>query len=307
MLDYIVFHYKHISPFLTLTGLRIIFKARKSLPCIRMKRSQLMRLKDKVVIVTASTRGIGKAIVDKCAAEGAIVYMAARNKEKAEEEIKKMGALGKNVKFVFNDATEAESFETMVDEVYKAEGRVDVLINNFGTSDPHLDRKISDTDADYFLKTLNINLGSVFRASQSAVKVMEKQKNGGSIVNISSVAGSVVDISQIAYGTSKAAINYLTKLIAVQEAQHNIRCNAIMPGLIETDATKEKLNDTFKSMILKQTPLNRTGKPEDIANTALFLASDESSYITGEVLMVSGGFGTATPLYGDFINSARFQ
>ncbi len=265
-----------------------------------------MRLKDKVVLVTASTRGIGKAIVDKCASEGAIVYMAARNKEKAEEEIKKMGSLGLKVKFVFNDATKPESFESMIDEVYKAEGKFDVLVNNFGTSDPHLDRKIADTDTDYFLQTLNINLGSVFRASKKAVSIMAKQESGGSIINISSVAGSVVDISQIAYGTSKAAINYLTKLIAVQEAQHNIRCNAVMPGLIETDATKEKLNDTFKNIILKQTPLSRMGKPEDIANTVLFFASDESSYITGEVLMVSGGFGLATPLYGDFVNNARF-
>ncbi len=265
-----------------------------------------MRLKDKVVLVTASTRGIGKAIVDRCAEEGAIVYMGARNKEKAEEEINKMGKIGSRVKFVFNDATIPESFETMIDEVIKAEGKLDVLVNNFGTSDPQQDKQLENTNADYFIQTLSINLNSVFRASQKAVSVMAKQENGGSIINISSVAGKVVDISQISYGTSKAAINYLTKLIAVQEAKHKIRCNAIMPGLIETDATKEKINDQFKAIFLKQTPLNRMGKPEDIANAAVFLASDESSYITGETLTISGGFGLATPLYGDFVNAERF-
>ena len=124
-------------------------------------------------------------------------------------------------------------------------------------------------------------------------------KNGGSIINISSVGGSVPDISQIAYGTSKAAINYLTKLIAVHEAKHKIRCNAVLPGMTATDAVKENLSDDFRSLFLKHIPLARMGLPEEIASAVVYFASDESAYTTGQILTVSGGFGLATPVYGD--------
>jgi NAD(P)-dependent dehydrogenase (short-subunit alcohol dehydrogenase family) len=127
-------------------------------------------------------------------------------------------------------------------------------------------------------------------------------KNGGSIINISSVGGSVPDISQIAYGTSKAAINYLTKLIAVHEAKHKIRCNAVLPGMTATDAVKEKLSDDFRDEFLKHIPLSRMGYPYKIASAVLYFAGDESAYTTGQILTVSGGFGLATPVYGDLVN-----
>ena len=124
-------------------------------------------------------------------------------------------------------------------------------------------------------------------------------KNGGSIINISSVGGSVPDISQIAYGTSKAAINYLTKLIAVHEAKHKIRCNAVLPGMTATDAVKENLSDDFRELFLKHIPLGRMGLPDEIASAVVYFASDDSAYTTGQILTVSGGFGLATPVYGD--------
>ena len=171
-----------------------------------------MQLKDKVILVTASTRGIGLAIVKKCAQEGAQVYMAARNQDRAREIARSL--IG--VKTVYNDATQPETFSTMVQTVVQNAGRIDVLVNNFGTSNPGKDLDFANTDPQIFLDTVNLNLRSVFMASQAAVNYMEKQGNG-SIINISSVGGLVPDISQVAYGTSKAAINYLTKLIAVQE------------------------------------------------------------------------------------------
>lgn len=255
-----------------------------------------MKLKDKVVIVTASTRGIGLAVAEACAKEGAVVYMAARNLESAHRAAKLLNDRGYRVKCVYNDASVPESYSSMADEVAKDAGRIDVLVNNFGTSNPRLDLDVASTDAEVFIDTVTLNLRSVFMASKAVLGYM---KNGGSIINISSVGGSVPDISQVAYGTSKAAINYLTKLIAVQEAKHGIRCNAVLPGMTETDAVKEKLSADFRELFLKHIPLSRMGQPEEIAAAVLYFASDGSAYTTGQILTVSGGFGLATPVYGD--------
>ena len=255
-----------------------------------------MKLRDKVVVVTASTRGIGLAITEACAREGAQVYMAARNLERAEKEAARLKGEGLRVECVYNDADVPESYVTMAEEVAKREGRVDVLVNNFGTSDPKRDLDLANTDTDIFIDTVTRNLRSVFMASKA---VMGYMKNGGSIINISSVGGSVPDVSQIAYGTSKAAINYLTKLIAVHLAKRKIRCNAVLPGMTATDAVKEKLTDDFRTLFLKHVPLDRMGLPEEIASAVVYFASDESAYTTGQILTVSGGFGLATPIYGD--------
>ena len=196
-----------------------------------------MRLKDKIVLVTASTRGIGLAIVKACAREGAIVYLAARNLDRAKAVAEQLRTEGLRAGCVYNDATQPETFVSMVDEVAGEAGGIDVLVNNFGTSLPGKDLDFAHTDPDVFLNTVTTNLRSVFLASQAAARHMAA-RGGGSIVNISSVGGQVPDISQVAYGTSKAAINYLTKLIAVHEAGHRIRCNAVLPGMTATDAVE---------------------------------------------------------------------
>ena len=257
-----------------------------------------MRLKDKVVLITASTRGIGLACVKKCAKEGARVYMAARNVERAQEIANTLN----NVKCVYNDATKPETFTSMVEDVVKDAGRIDVLVNNFGTSNPGKDLDFAHTDPQVFLDTVNLNLRSVFMASQAASKHMAN--HGGSIINISSVGGLVPDISQVAYGTSKAAINYLTKLIAVHEAKNNIRCNAVLPGMTATEAVEKHLSEEFRSLFLRHIPLGRMGLPKEIADAVVYLASDESAYTTGQILTLSGGFGLATPVYGDLVNKA---
>ena len=257
-----------------------------------------MRLNDKVTLITASTRGIGLACVQACAKEGAAVYMAARNLVRAQEIADSLNAEGGNVRCIFNDATKPETFPSMVDEVVKNAGRIDVLVNNFGTSNPGKDRDFANTDPAVFLDTVQLNLRSVFMASQAAAEHMAAQQ-GGSIINISSVGGIVPDISQVAYGTSKAAINFLTKLIAVQEAKHNIRCNAVLPGMTATDAVERNLTEAFRKLFLRHIPLGRLGLPEEIAAAVVYLASEEAAYTTGQILTVSGGFGLATPVYGD--------
>ena len=253
-----------------------------------------MQLKDKVVLVTASTRGIGLAIVKKCAQEGAKVYMAARDLERAQE----IADTLPDTKCVYNDATKPETFITMAEDVVRDAGCIDVLVNNFGTSNPGKDLDFANTDPQIFLDTVNLNLRSVFMASQAAAKHMRLQ-GGGSIINISSVGGLVPDISQVAYGTSKAAINYLTKLIAVQEAKHHVRCNAVLPGMTATEAVEKHLSDDFRTLFLRHIPLGRMGLPEEIAEAVCYFASDAAAYTTGQILTVSGGFGVATPVYGD--------
>ena len=259
-----------------------------------------MKLSEKIVLVTASTRGIGLACVKRFAKEGATVYMGARNLEKAETVAKELQKEGYKVKTVYNDATVKESYHSMVEEVIKQEGRIDVLVNNFGTSNPRKDLDIKSTEYAEYIGTIDMNLASVFLATQAVVPHMAAN-GGGSIINISSIGGIRPDISQIAYGTSKAAINYLTKLIAVQCARDNIRCNAVLPGMTATDAVNENLSDEFKEFFLKHTPIRRMGTPEEIAGTVLYFASDDSAYTTGQIVDVSGGFGLPTPVYGDMI------
>lgn len=259
-----------------------------------------MRVKNKVALVTASTRGIGLACVQSLAKEGAVVYMGARNIERADERAKELNDQGYIVKTVYNDATRKETYASMVEEVIKQEGRIDILVNNFGTSNPRKDLDIKATEYDEYIGTIDMNLGSVFLTVQAVIPHMMEQ-GGGSIINISSIGGLRPDISQIAYGTSKAAINYLTKLIAVQCGRDNIRCNAVLPGMTATDAVNDNLTDEFREFYLKHPPIKRMGSPEEIAAAVLYFASDESAYTTGQIMDVSGGFGMPTPVYGDMI------
>lgn len=256
-----------------------------------------MKLQDKVVLVTAATKGIGLACAKRCAEEGAQVYLTGRSRDLGKEEAAALREKGWRAQFLYHDAAKVETAAAVVEEVVAQSGRIDVLVNNFGTSDPTRDLDLLRTETEVFLHTVRVNLGSVFAASQAAARHMAAQ-GGGSIINISSVGGVVPDISQIAYGTSKAAINYLTKLIAVQGAKGGIRCNAVLPGMTATDAVKAHLSEEFRALFLRQTPLARLGLPEEMAAAVLYFASDASDYTTGQLLTVSGGFGLATPLYG---------
>lgn len=260
-----------------------------------------MRLKDKVIIVTASTRGIGYAIVKECALQGAIVYMAARNKELAHKRIDELKELSGNLHYVYNDASFKESYNSMIEEVVNKEGRIDVLINNFGTSDPKTDLDIENTPYNLFLDTLDKNIASVFLSSQAVIPYMKKQGNG-SIINISSIGGLIPDIARIGYTVSKDAIIYLSKNMALQVAAYNIRVNVVCPGQTATDAVKDNLTKEFQDILLSHTPIKRMATPKEIAFAALYFASDESLYTTGQVISVSGGFGLGTPLYANFVD-----
>lgn len=253
-------------------------------------------LNNKIALVTSSTRGIGYYTAKKLASEGAKVYLAVRRLDagkKVAEEIKKIGG---NADVVYFNAEEEQTYISMIQEVYKKENRIDILVNNFGTTDVKQDLDILNGNTDKFFEIVNSNLKSVYLPCKNIIPIMEKN-GGGSIINISSVGGKFPDISRTAYGVSKTAINFLTKDIAVQYAHKNIRCNAIMPGLIATDASMNSMSEEFLNMFLKTVPLGKAGQPDDIANAVLYFASDLSAFVTGETLSVSGGFGVPSPMY----------
>lgn len=259
-----------------------------------------MKLKNKIALVTAATKGIGLASAKKLAKNGAIVYIGARNEELASEVIKDIETCGGIAKFVYFNAKDGQTYTNMVEEVIKNEGKIDILVNNYGGHDVKLDKTILDTNSEDYFKTVVSNLQSVFLTSQAAIKSMMKS-GGGSIINISTIGSAVPDLSGIAYCTSKAAINSLTKNIAAQVAKYDIRCNAVLPGFIATKAALQNMSEEFLNTFLKHVPMNRPGKPDDIANAVLFFASNESSYVTGEIMEVAGAFGKFTPMYDDYV------
>ncbi|MDU2687655.1 SDR family oxidoreductase [Paeniclostridium sordellii] len=260
------------------------------------------KLENKVALVTSATRGIGLASAIKLAQNGAIVYMGVRRLEATQEICDKYKEEGLILKPVFFDAYNIDSYKEMIDTIIKNEGKIDILVNNFGTGRPEKDLDLVNGDEDTFFELFNYNVGSVYRLSKLIIPHMIANK-GGSIVNISSVGGSIPDISRIGYGVSKSGVNNITKQIAIQYAKYGIRCNAVLPGLIATDAAMNSMPDEFRKSFLSHVPLNRIGNPEDIANSVLFFASEDSSYITGSILEVSGGYNLGTPQYAEFVGS----
>ncbi|MGL5245007.1 MAG: 7alpha-hydroxysteroid dehydrogenase [Sarcina sp.] len=260
-----------------------------------------MKLNNKVALVTAATKGIGLASAEILALNGAIVYVGARSKELAEEVVKNIEDKGGKAKFVYFNAKNKETYKSMIDEIKKNEGQLDILVNNYGGTNVKLDKDLINGDTDEFFKIVQTNLESVYLPCKLAIPHMIKN-GGGNIINISSIGSVIPDISRLAYCISKSAINSLTQNIAVQYARNKVRCNAVLPGLIGTKAALDNMTDEFRKSFLKHVPLNRVGTPEDIAKVVLFYASDDSSYITGALAEVAGAFGMPTPQYGDFMN-----
>jgi len=245
-------------------------------------------LDSKVCIVTGAARGIGAAIVRKLAQHGAHVaftYVSDSSAEKAaalEEEIKGLGVNAKAYKSNAGDYAQCESF---VNDVLKEFGKVDVCVNNAGISKDNLLLRLSPEQWD---EVMNINLRSVFNMTKQVIRPMMKAKSG-SIINMSSIVGMRGNAGQTSYAASKAGIIGFTKSVAHELGSRNIRCNAIAPGFVETDMTHYLKEGTAAESFLKEIPLGRFGKAEEIADVTLFLASDMSSYITGQVISTCGG------------------
>ena len=261
----------------------------------------MKKLQGKIALVTSSTKGIGLESAKILAENGAVVYIAARSENLANEVVEDIKSNGGSAKFVYFNAREEETYTSMIEEVIKNEGKIDILVNNYGATNVELDRDLVNGDTDEFFKIVKDNLQSVYLPCKAAVPHMIKN-GGGSIVNISSIGSVVPDMSRIAYCVAKASINSLTQNIATQYAKNNIRCNAVLPGLIATKAALDNMNEEFIESFLRHVPLNRMGKPEDVAKAVLFYASDDSSFITGDILEVAGGYSMPTPQYAEYSN-----
>ena len=243
-------------------------------------------LENKVAIVTGGSRGIGEAIVLKLAESGAHVaftYVSSDEKAKSlEEKIKAMGVKAKGYK---SNAADFSDCEKMVNEVLKEFGTVDILVNNAGISKDNLLLRMSPEQWDEVMAT---NLKSVFNMTKQVIRPMMKARSG-SVINMSSIIGMRGNAGQSSYAASKAGIIGFTKSVAAELGSRNIRCNAIAPGFVETDMTHYLKEGEAAKSFLEKIPLGRFGSAEEIANVTLFLASDMSSYITGQVISTCGG------------------
>jgi len=248
-----------------------------------------MDLKNKVAIITGSRRGIGKAIALALAKAGANVVVSDINLDDCNKLVEEIKAINGNALAVKTDVSNPEDVSQMINLTTEKFGKVNILINNAGI---YMQKSFTDVTEQDFDRILNINLKGVFLCSKAAVPEMIKQGKG-KIINIASIAGQVGFANSSAYCASKGAIINITRELALELAQYKINVNAIGPGVIETDMTKDLLEDkATKETLLANIPLSRIGKPEDIANAALFLASDNSDYITGITLFVDGGWLT---------------
>ncbi|MBC9910809.1 3-oxoacyl-[acyl-carrier-protein] reductase [Chitinophaga varians] len=243
-------------------------------------------LENKVAIVTGASRGIGEAIALKFAEQGANVaftYVSSDEKAKILEE--KLRALGVQAKAYKSNAGIYEETEVLVTEVLKEFGKIDICVNNAGISKDNLLLRMSPDQWD---DVMNINLKSVYNMTKQVIRPMMKAKSG-SIINMSSVIGIMGNAGQSSYAASKAGIIGFSKSIAQELGSRNIRCNAVAPGFIETDMTSYLKDGEQATSYIQQIPLARFGTPEDIANVCLFLASDMSSYVTGQTISACGG------------------
>jgi 3-oxoacyl-[acyl-carrier protein] reductase len=244
-----------------------------------------MLLKDKTALITGAARGIGRAIALQFAAEGAdVAFTDLKADENMESLEKEIAAFGRKGKGYASDASDFEGAEAVVDQIVKDFGKVDILINNAGITRDNLLMRMTEADWDLVIK---VNLKSVFSMTRAIQKHMLKQRFG-SIINMSSVVGVNGNAGQSNYSASKAGLIGFTKSVAQELGSRNIRCNAIAPGFIETEMTA-KLPQDVREAWIKEIPLKRGGKPEDVAHIALFLASDLSDYVTGQVINVCGG------------------
>ena len=250
--------------------------------------TKMKRLENKVAIVTGGSRGIGREIARVLASEGASVTIGGRRDDAgATEVVREIEMSGGIAAYTRVDVTKMVEVEHMVDHTLQKFGRVDILVNNAGINRDALLPEMSYQD---WQEVLDTNLGGVFNCTKAVIKPMILQGKG-KIINISSIAAELGWRGQSNYAASKAAINGFTKSASVELATFGIQVNAVAPGLINTEMTK-KLRASFGSRLLPSISLGRFGEPSEVAKVVLFLASEDSNYLTGEIIHVTGGLGT---------------
>lgn len=246
-----------------------------------------MRLKNKVSVITGGARGIGFAIAQKFAGEGSNIAICDVDEEGLDKAFHQLQQSGSEVLIGKVDVTKFDEVQTFVQKILDKFGRIDILINNAGITRDGLLVRMGESDWD---AVLDVNLKGVFNCTKASAKPMMKQR-GGRIINIASIIGITGNPGQANYAASKGGIIAFTKSVAKELASRNINVNAIAPGFIETDMTL-KLSEEVRDNILKLIPLGKFGQAGDVADLALFLVSDDSAYITGQVVQVDGGMVT---------------
>lgn len=242
-------------------------------------------LENKIILITGASRGIGRAIAQECANQGAtVIFTYLSSEEKANALAAELSATGAKVKGFRSDASNFEQAQKLVEDVVAEFGTIDVLVNNAGITRDTLLMRMSEEQWD---EVINTNLKSAFNLTKAVQQPMLRARKG-SIINMSSVVGVKGNAGQSNYAASKAGLIGFTKSIAAELGSRNIRCNAIAPGFIETEMT-EALDQATVESWKKNIPLKRGGSPIDVANATVFLASDMSSYITGQTIHVCGG------------------
>ena len=243
-----------------------------------------MKLKDKVAFVTGAAQGIGKAIAIAMANEGANVIVSDVNLELAVQTAKEIEALGVKTLALKTNVADLGDVENSVAEASKTFGRIDIMVNNAGITKDNLLIRMKKEEWD---AVLSVNLSGVFNCTKAVSSLMMKQRYG-KIINIASIVGQMGNFGQANYAASKAGVIGFTKTVAKELAARNVTVNAIAPGFIQTAMT-DKIPEEIKKKMLEQIPLGKLGQPEDVAQAAVFLASPQADYITGQVLAVNGG------------------
>lgn len=257
------------------------------------------RLKNKVVIVTGSTSGIGIGIAKLCAKEAADVIITGRNVERGQKVVSEIEAEGGKAWFHTFDLTNQESMHQLIADVAEKYGRIDVLINNAAGMGMK-DGRVDEISLEEFNSVVAADLGGTFQMIKEVLPYLLKNEKAGSIINIGSMASAGGDLGTIAYACAKAGVDKMTEYVACMYGPSGVRCNCVRPGLIVTPQNESRVPDALKEVFMSNILGKRYGAPEDIGHLCVYLASDEAEYMNGQIITCDGGLNSHTPTVAQF-------
>ncbi len=257
------------------------------------------RLENKVAIVTGSTSGIGIGIARLYAAEGAQVIVCGRRAEKGQAVVDRIVAEGGKASFHTMDITDPASIEKLVEDTVETYGHIDILVNN-AANVALKDGRVDELTIEMWDAIFQSDMRGTFYVTKCVLPHMRKDKRGGSIINIGSMASCGGDLGSTAYASAKAGVDMLTKSVALQYGKDNVRCNCVRPGLIVTPENEAHVPQALKDIFLSNIMVNRYGCPEDIGHACVYFGSDESAYVSGQIITVDGGMNSHAPTVAQF-------